>query len=407
MGIKKVFYLSIIGLLIHSFSTAQEVLQWRGDQRSGVYHEKNLLKVWPETGPDLLWEFPELGAGYGSPAITTKNIFINGEMDAESYLLSLDLTGKLIWKSKIGPEWVASYPGSRTTPTVVGELVYVTTGMGKVACFEAQTGKVKWSLDMVGDLHGRNTRFGFSESVLVDGNSVFCCPGSPDTNVVALDRITGKIKWICKALGQLPAYCSPLLIKLPARIILLTFTRNALLAIDTKDGKLLWTHEQQGDGDVHVNTPLFDNGFIYYIAGNGNGTVKLQLSEDGAGITEIWKNQDCDGLMGGFIKMDDFIYASGYVNRVWYSLDANTGSIVDTLAFNTGSTIFADGLLYLYNEKGQLGLCKPNGPKLEIINSFKIIKGTKAHFAHPVICNGILYLRRGNSLLAYDIKNKS
>lgn len=407
MEVKKALYFLIAGLLVQTLSFAQEVLQWRGENRSGVYNETNLLKSWPENGPSLLWEYPELGNGYGSPAITAKNIFINGELEAESYLIALDKAGKFLWKSKIGPEWVANYPGTRSTPTVVGDLVYVTTGMGKVACFEAGTGKEKWSVDMINDFHGRNTRFGLAESVLVEGNSVFCSPGSPDTNVVALDRFTGKIQWICKALGQMTSFCSPLLIKLPARSILVTFSQNALLGIDIKDGKLLWKHEQKGEGDVHVNTPLFENGFIYYITGDGNGAVKLQLSDDGTAITEIWENKACDGLTGGFVKVGDYLYTSGYEKRLWYSLDAKTGQISDSLPFNIGTTIYADGMLYLYNERGQLGLCKPKGPAMEMVSSFKITHGTKAHFAHPVICNGILYLRRGNSLMAYDIKNKN
>ncbi len=41
---------------------------------------------------------------------------------------------------------------------------------------------------------------------------------------------------------------------------------------------------------------------------------------------------------------------------------------------------------------------------MELVSSFKVTRGTKAHFAHPVICNGILYIRHGKSLLAYKIK---
>ena len=104
--------------------------------------------------------------------------------------------------------------------------------------------------------------------------------------------------------------------------------------------------------------------------------------------------------------MKDYIYTSGYEKRVYYTLNANTGEITDSLKFDRGAIIAADNLLYLYNERGQMGLFNPSGPKLEQISVFKITKGTKAHYAHPVILNGILYVRHGKSLLAYDIKNK-
>lgn len=407
MKIKRIFYTTVaICLLISTKNSAQQVLEFRGSDRTGKYNETNLLKKWPESGPNLLWENCEMGNGYGSPIITDKNIYILGEIDTLCYLFALDLSGKQIWKSKIGPEWILNYPGARTTPTLVGDLLYVSTGMGTVACFESTTGKEKWSVDMVKDLNGKNVRFGYSECLLIDDNKVFCMPGGTDTNIVALDRFTGKIIWISKGLGQIPTYCSPVLIKLAQKNIIVTFSQKALLGIDVKDGKLLWWHEQEGNGDVHVNTPLFENGFIYYITGDGNGAVKLKLSDDGNSITKIWSNKRSDNLMGGFIKINDFIYTSGYEKRYYYTEDEKAGNLLDSIKFDRGAIIYADGMLYLYNEKGHMGLFKPNGAKMELESSFMVTKGTKAHYAHPVICKGILYIRHGKSLLAYDIKVK-
>ena len=407
MKIKQIFFAVLVfGLLISTKITAQEVLEWRGADRTGNYNETNLLKKWPEAGPSLLWENNAIGNGYGSPIITNKNIFVLGEIDTICYLFALDLTGKTIWKSKIGEEWVLNYPGARTTPSLVGDLLYVSTGMGSVACFDALTGNKKWSVDMVNDLHGKNVRFGFSECLLVDDNKVFCMPGGSDTNVVALDRFTGKIIWKSKGLGQIPTYCSPMIIKLSDKKILITFSKSSLLGFDVSDGKLLWSHEQEGNGDVHVNTPLYENGFIYYITGDGNGAVKLKLTDDGNSITQIWRNKRSDNLMGAFIKVNDYIYTSGYERRFYYSEDEKTGDIIDSVKFDRGAINFADGMLYLYNEKGQMGLFNPNGPKMELVSSFNVTKGTKAHYAHPVICKGILYIRHGKSLLAYNISSK-
>ncbi|HCT30184.1 MAG TPA: hypothetical protein DIW31_05510 [Bacteroidales bacterium] len=406
MNLKKLSILVAIGLLSTASSFAQEILEWRGADRSGMYKESNLLKSWPANGPSLLWECQGIGNGYGSPAITKKNIFIEGEIDTVNYLFSLDLSGKILWKTKIGKEWIINYPGVRTTPTVVNDLVYVSAGWGAVACVEAGTGKIKWSVDMMKDFHAKQITFGFSESVLIEDNKVYISPGSKDTNVVALDRFTGKTLWISKGLGEKTAYVSPILIKLPQRNILVTFSAHAMLGIDSKDGKLLWSHKQDSEGDVHCNTPYYENGYIYYITGDGNGSVKLKLAEDGSAITEVWRNKKCDNTFGAFIKVNDYIYTSGYEKRQYYAVNANTGEITDSVKFDRGSIVLADNLLYLYNERGQVGLFKPNGPKLEQISAFKLTQGTKAHYAHPVILNGIMYIRHGKSLLAFDIKNK-
>ena len=396
---------SVCIFLIHTNISGQEILQWRGADRSGRYNETGLQKTWPESGPALLWEFDSLGNGYGSPVITKKYIFVNGEVDTVTWLFALDLNGRYLWKSGIGKEWVLSYPGSRSTPTVADDLVYVTAGWGQVSCLEARSGKERWSVNMLTDFHGQIPRFGFSESLLVDGNTVYCSPGNRDTNVVALDRFTGKINWISKGAGEMTAYCSPIMIILPQRKILVTFSKTTLLGIDSKDGTLLWSYKQEGqDIDCQVNTPFYENGMIYGVAGNGNGAFKLKLSDDGTQITELWKNQACDGLMGGFIKLNDYIYTAGYERRQYYVVETTTGKIADSVKFDKGVTISDDGMLYLYNEKGQVGLFKPKGSSLEQISSFKVTRGTKAHFSHPVICNGIMYIRHGKSLLAYKVK---
>jgi outer membrane protein assembly factor BamB len=403
--------LSLFTLLTFS----QPFAQWRGNDRKGIYDEKNLLKSWPAMGPELLWSIPDIGNGFGSPVVTSDRIYITGEKDTTGYLFAFDLQGKLLWKSDYGKEWVKTYPGSRSSPTVVGNLIYVTSGLGNLTCFYTNNGKKIWAVDLIKDLHGQFTMHGHSESPVVDDDRVFLVSGGKDTNIVAFNRFTGKIIWICKGREERPAYNSPLLIKLPERNILVTFTAYVLLGIDSKTGEVLWTHEQDntppdkrqpGNGDTHSNTVYYDTGFIYYIAGDGNGAVKLELSKDGKQIHQVWRNQAIDNFMGGFIKTGDYIYSCISERKNLITLDANTGLIVDSLKAGTGAIISADGLLYYYNQKGEMKLMRPGPGKPELISSFKITAGTKEHFSHPVINNGVLYIRHGNTLMAYDIRKK-
>lgn len=405
---RRLFSLIVIMILCGSWSTlmSQEVLEWRGADRTGYYHETGLLDSWPEEGPPLVWEFNELGNGYSSPAITKDRIFITGEHEKITYMYALDHQGNLIWKKEVGPEWTINYPGSRTTPTVVGDLLYITTGMGTVACMDANDGSIKWSTNLASDLNAPNTRFGFSESLLVHGDKVYCTVGNADTNVVAFNRFTGDLEWISPGVGEMTSFCAPKLISLPDRDIVVTFSKLTLMGFDAQTGELLWTHKQEGEGDVQVNTPWYEDGSIYYICSDGNGAVKLNLSEDGTTITEVWRNKRSDNLMGAFIVLDDYIYTSSYNTRQYYVQDAKTGELTDSVDFDKGSIIYADGKLYLYNQRGKFGLFEPAGPTMNLISSFRITKGTKAHFAHPVICDGILYVRRGDALLAYDIREK-
>ena len=412
---KKQFLLILTLLAFSTYGYMQTTAQWRGLERDGFYPGKNLLKSWPADGPAMLWKTEAIGNGYGSPTVTSDRLYVAGEIDTTGYLFAFNLQGKLLWKSAYGKEWVVNYQGSRCAPTVVGDLIYVCSGLGDVACFEAGSGVKKWSVDMIRDFHGRFTLFGHAESSLIDGDKIFLVPGGKDTNVIAMNRFTGKLLWVCKGKGEIPGYNSPYLIRLFNRNVLVTFTAYSLLGIDATTGELLWVHAQDnipaeerkpGNGDTHSNTVMYDNGFIYYFAGDGNGAVKLELSADGKEIRQVWRNKTIDNYMGGFVKQGKNLYSCVSEKKQLKCLDAGTGMVTDTLKCGVGSIIISDSMLYYYNQKGEVKLVNPGQGKLAQAGSFKLPAGTKEHFSHPVIHDGVLYVRHGIALMAYDVRKK-
>ena len=53
---------------------------------------------------------------------------------------------------------------------------------------------------------------------------------------------------------------------------------------------------------------------------------------------------------------------------------------------------------------GDVTMIGIEGEELSTLASFKEKQGTGQHFAHPVISDGVMYIRHGNSLMAYQIK---
>ena len=109
--------------------------------------------------------------------------------------------------------------------------------------------------------------------------------------------------------------------------------------------------------------------------------------------------------MGGYVKIGNHLFTTTKKKKL-ICLDASTGTIIDSLSPIKGSLIYADKLLYCYTETGEMRLIKFENDKFTEISKFRIDKGTKEHFSHPVIANGILYVRHGKALMAYDIKEK-
>ncbi len=394
-----------IVLLFFAFTKKEEpVSEWRGPNRSGVYNETGLLKQWPASGPELLWTIDSTGRGYGSPVIAGEQLFINGEKDSISFLYAYNLNGKLLWKSAYGHEWVKNFPGSRSTPTVVGNWIYVSSGKGDIACINKENGEKVWSLNMVADLGGTINMFGYSQSLLVNGNLVYCQPGGAENNVVALNRFTGQKVWSQKAKGEIEAYGSPIVVKRGARDLLMTFSEMAFLGLDGQSGELLFTQKMDTAGNLHGNIPILDGDDLIYTEGDGNRTVKFKLAKDGSSVTEVWRNRSFDNLMGGVVRIGNKIYGTAHRQMYLKCLDMKTGQVTDSLKMFRGSTIAADGMLYVYTEKGEVNLVNPKPEGMQIVSSFKVTRGSREFFTHPVIHNGVLYIRHGEALMAYSIK---
>jgi outer membrane protein assembly factor BamB len=168
---------------------------------------------------------------------------------------------------------------------------------------------------------------------------------------------------------------------------------------------LLWSRYQPNRYSVHANTPVYSEGGLLYFSGYGQGSGKLELNEDGTKISLAWKNESFDSRMGGAVLVDGYVYGSGDQYREWKCLDWMTGKTIYTSTdIAKGNIIYADGMLYCYSEQGELALVKADPEKFNIVSKTSVEKGSEQHWAHPVIHEGVLYLRHGNALLAYRIK---
>ncbi len=393
-----------------------EIFEWRGTNRTGIYPDDNLLKKWPVDGPEKIWTLDSLGRGYGSPIFVDDQFFITGEIDSLMVLHGFNLEGEHLWTTKLGKEWISSFPGSRSAPTVANRMIYVGSGLGDLYCVNSKDGTIVWSREFSNNLQGMFPLHGHSEAAVVSGDKVFWTPGGKIHNVVALNRHTGELVWSQSAFAERSAYNQGSLIRLPHREVFVTFTAFHLLGLDTETGELLWSQEQWGvpledrdigKGDTHPNGVLYENGSIFYSSYDGNRGVRLDLSEDGTTISEKWRNPGFDGLMGGMIKMGNYIFGEATTTQYFMAVNATTGQITDSLKTGRGIVIAADEMLYYYNQRGIVRLISPRDGKLTEISSFKITKGTGQHFSHPVINKGILYLRRGQTLMAFDLRDQN
>ncbi len=401
---KRLLSLSVV-LVLAMGIMAQAPSKWRGPSADGKFPDTGLLKEWPAEGPELLWSYSELGDGHSSPVIYGDKIYISGAIEPTGYIFVFDLNGKLLKKYPYGEEFYESWEGTRSTPTLAGDLLYMFSGYGVLSCFKANTGDLVWQVDTFKKFGGQQIRWGVTETVVVDGDLVYVTPGGTEHFLVALNRLNGELAWSSKGVGEKSAYCTPLVVELPARKLIVTHSESHVLGIDGKDGTVLWKHNHPNQYSDHPNTPIYHDGGIFYFSGYGKGGGMLKLSKDGSQITPSWFSERFDSRMGGGILHEGYIYTSGDKNKYWYCIDWNTGEekyAVKDLAI--GVTIFADGMLYCYGQKGELVMAKASPEGFKVAGQTKVELGTAQHWAHPVIHNCVLYLHHGNALMAYKIK---
>ncbi len=397
--------ITLLFLSVSTAGTAQVYNNWRGPDRDGKYPDTGLLKQWPENGPKMLWAYEELGKGFSSAVIANNKIYITGTENDDGYIYELSLQGAFLKKIPYGKEMIESYPGSRSTPTIAGNLLYLATGVGKLVCINLNTGLKEWSKDLFKDFDGKNNVWGVTENLIVDGDIVYCSPGGKKNNVIALNRFNGNLVWTSEGKGELSAYGSPLLINHNGRRILISILQKHILGIDPETGKVLWSHPFTNRHEIHPNTPIYRDGDLYCFSGYGTGGVKLRLSTDGTSISEVWTNDKLDNQMGGAILINDYIYGAGHNNRSWFCVDWKTGeTLSESRDIAAGTVIYADGMIYAYTQRGELALLEPLSGSFRVVSQIPVELGSEQHWAHLVINNGILYVRHGNALMAYDIK---
>ena len=411
----------LLSLFFISLSFCQSALpvwpQWQGPNRDSVTLETGLLKEWPVGGPVLLWSADGCGKGYSSVAVTEKMIYTAGTMNNQTYVMAFDMSGKLVWKTVNGDQWKAvkmpwanSYDGSRATPTVDDGIVYHLNDLGLLSAFDAQDGKLKWSVDLPKKFDAVCPDYGYTESVLIDGNQLICSPGGKNGYMVALGKKTGVEIWTNKDIADKTAFASPILFTDKGIRQVVTLTEKSIIGVAADTGKLLWRYPFTNKRQNNIPTPIYSKGYLFATTGYGGGSVLLKLNVTDKKITvdKVWQNGLLDNIHGGVILCDGYLYGSSNEKPAWVCLDFLTGEEkYRDKTLGQGSLVYADGMMYCLTERGTMVLVPCVAKEFKPTGTFEVPKNsTGLYWAHPVVCNGRLYIRHDDKLFTYDIAKK-
>lgn len=413
-------YILTIIILLSGVSILAQTAQWRGPERNGIYPDTELLKIWPENGPELLLKVEGVGRGFSSAVESGGLIYVTGKKDTLDYLSAIDQNGSILWQKSIGQSYAQSRADTRSTPTVEKDRVYVISGTGQLSCLNAASGELNWSVDVDKEYKAEYHLFGLAESPLIVGDMIISTPGGKQTTMVALNKFTGEEVWKSPSINGRRSYASPVLFEYNDIRLILGFTSKDLIAVDPENGNIVWSYPyyllsvEKGVEEIGINmtnTPIFKDNEIFITGGYNIPSVMLLLADDGKSVSEKWHNTTLDNHHHGVVLVDGYIYGSNfYHNRFgkWVCLDWNTGEVMYLTEWkNKGSMIYADGMLYVYEEKsGFVGMVEADPKKgFEVVSFFQNTEGGKGpHWAHPSIHKGKLFIRHGDVLQVYGLR---
>ncbi|MDB5310375.1 MAG: polyvinylalcohol dehydrogenase [Gemmataceae bacterium] len=385
--------------------------QFRGPARDGVSKEKGLLQSWPKEGPPLEWTAKGLGGGYSTVSVAGDRIYTLGNKGKDSHVVALNReNGTVLWTAPVGP----AGGNLGCTPTVDGDRIYALGQMGDVVCID-KAGTQVWHRDLVKEFGGEKGGWSYCESPLVDGDRLIVTPGGKDATIVALNKTTGETVWKCPIPTKKSeaGYSSVVVAEVGGVRHYVQLFNGGLVGVST-DGKLLWTFEKLGNNTANIPTPIVMGEYIFSSIGYGRGAALLKLKADGRAVSveEVYYQRDLTNKHGGVIRVGDYVYGDTDDQGKPFCAEVKTGKVMwkrseEGSGKGSAAVTYADGRLYFHYDNGTVALVEASPTGYKEVGSFQAPKRSGPSWAHPVVCDGRLYIREGDMLYCYDVRAKS
>jgi outer membrane protein assembly factor BamB len=362
-----------------------------------------------------VWKADGLGGGYSTPSVAAGRIFgmsYRGAKKDEVVWALDEATGKELWSTRIADYSRIGYDeGSRCTPTVDGDLLYVVGVGGDLVCLETATGKIRWRKQLKKDFDGRMmSGWGYSESPLVDGDKLVVTPGGAKATLVALDKKTGDTIWKAQVPGQRTGagYSSVIVAEVDGQRQYIQFLGRGVVGVAATDGSFLWAYDAPANKTANISTPIYHDHLVFAASAYNTGGGLAHLVREGNELKaeEKYFTKHMQNHHGGMILLDGYLYGADGGRLT--CLEFKTGKVMWAEGkAGKGSLAYADGRLYYRNEGGPMLLVEANPQKYIEHGRFKQPeRSNKNAWPHPVIANGKLYLRDQDVLLCYDVKQQ-
>lgn len=391
------FTLVVFGLLVGTPVLAGDWPNFRGPHHDGISDETGLQTAWSRP-LKLVWE-RNVGSAFSSFACVGDRVFTCGTQEKQQVLFCLNAdSGAVIWQTPFEGEYVERQggDGTRATPTVSDGRVYILGARGKLLCADAATGKEIWSRQF-----SHAPRWGYSGSVLIEGEMAVVSAGEGDGALVALDRKTGKEIWKC---GKDPVgYATPYPFTFEGTRYITAFTGVSLLVASAADGREAYRTEWKTDWNVNAAAPIFSDGCLFFSSGYQHGARLVKLSRKGEKLEgkALWESKVLREKFQSSVLFQGHLYTSDEVALKCVELSSGQEKW-KVRRVTHGTITLAEGHLYLLTEDGRLEIAKATPEGYKALTSAEILSGRC--WSVPVLYRGRVYARNLDRLVCFNLR---
>jgi outer membrane protein assembly factor BamB len=297
--------------------------------------------------------------------------------------------------------------GPRATPTFAGGRIYSIGAKGLLNCLAAEGGELVWSHNLVdaADVALADVpEWGYSSSPLVVDGLVVVFAGGGSKSILAYGAADGKLTWTCA--GGKQSYSSPQLVTLAGKRQIVMHDSDSLVGLNIADGAPLWTLPNAGDAPLVMLQPHVAGEASIVIASGGTTTM-LDIERDGEKWTAArrWSINNFLPNFSDFVIQDGCIY--GLSDGVLCCLEVATGERLwkkGRLGHGQILSLPDQRMLLVSSSQGELIIVSVTRAGYEELGRLTAIEGKTRN--GPVLAGGRLFLRNGEEMAAYAIRQQ-
>lgn len=369
--------------------------------------------------PPVVWERP-VGDGLGSPVVSGGRLFHLDHQDGMEVVHALDAaSGQALWSRRLDTAFrdTQSAAGPRSTPVVDGDRVYVQSCQGEFQCLNTADGQPLWRVHFVRDFSAvffgergaaaGASRHGNTGSPVILGEDLLVAVGGTNgASVVRFNKRSGAVVW--KSQDDIPGHSGPVLLTLGGLPQAVSFTAAGVMALDPRNGALLWRIPVKSSIGRHITTPLAVDDLVL-VSSHQAGLLGIKVAQQGG----AWRGETAWVAKNLAINFSSPVAVGGHLYGVGPArnlicVEAGTGRLAWSQeamfvgageSAHAGFIVMRDRILML-TDGGELVLFAADPKEYRELSRVQVCG---RNWCNPAYAGGRLYCRDANTLRCVNL----